>query len=519
MRDHEFEVDRATAVAWREFQARLADQLVAMDEDDVALIAARVGEEPEAGAAPYVQFCAFGEGMLRAEVAGNHVLDERWQLDDQAMSALAELGWAAPTYAPDDEPDHGSLNHFVDVERTEGDRLAVMATRALRDVFGVPHPALLTGDVGDEEPAPASEAAAHERGDEPVATFPYGGRDELVALVDRALTPYFGSEPRHDSDGDIPVDAGRSIFFVRVPEEVPVIEIFGCIAADVADHVAAEREIAILNRDARFAKFRLAGDSIVVELQLPAWPFVPEHLRAMVAMLTEMIATHEGDLVARVGGRHLADLLDPAGHLCEHGDDADEDGDEDAVGEDEAPGGVARVEEELTDDERELFGIAAPDDDATRGVARGSRRQEMRDRFTYAELVMAQLNAEKRGSVGPELAASLCGHDADVILDLLRANEEEEIAWRQARDEEVREGDVEGVAACESELRYAAAQSRLLRRALRLVVEGEAAVDAERRPEQSVRQRPRRRPLPPRPPRPRKVPDPTIEEVDPDIWG
>ena len=483
MRDHEFEVDRATAVAWREFQARLADQLVAMEQDDVAIIDAMVGEEPEEGAAPYVQFCAFGEGMLRGEVAGNHVLDDRWQLDDQAMAALAELGWAAPTYAPDDEPDHGSLNHYVDVERTEADRLAVMTTRALRDVFGVPHPALLTGDVPDAEPAPANEAAAHERGDEPVATFPYGGRDELLALVDRALMPYFGHAPRHDTDGDIPVDTGRSVFFVRVPEEVPVVEIFGCIAVDVTDPVAAEREIAILNRDARFAKFRLAGDSVVVELQLPAWPFVPEHLRAMVAMLTEMITTHEGDLVARVGGRHLNDLLDPEGPA------ADED-DPDETGEDEA-----------------------------REVARGTRRQDVRDRLTYAELVMAQLNAEKRGSVGPELAASICGHDADVILDLLRANEEEEIAWRQARAAAVIEDDVEGVAACESELRYAAAQSRLLRRALRLVVESEATVDGEHLPERPVRQRPRRLPRPPRPPRPRKVPDPTIEEVDPDIWG
>ena len=45
MRDHEFEVDRASAVAWREFQAQLADRLVEMDDinpemprTDVALV-------------------------------------------------------------------------------------------------------------------------------------------------------------------------------------------------------------------------------------------------------------------------------------------------------------------------------------------------------------------------------------------------------------------------------------------------------------------------------------------------
>ena len=136
MRDDEFEMDRATGVAWREFQAQLADRLAAMEEDDVAIVEAVAGHEPEAGAVPYVQFCAFGDGMLRGEVASNHVLDERWQLDAEALAALGELGYAAPTYAPDEEPDHGSLNHYVDLERTEADRLAVMATRALRDVFG-----------------------------------------------------------------------------------------------------------------------------------------------------------------------------------------------------------------------------------------------------------------------------------------------------------------------------------------------------------------------------------------------
>ena len=483
MRDHEFEVDRATVVAWREFQAQLADRLAALEEDDVAIVEAMVGEEPEAGAAPYVQFCAFGDGMLRGEVASNHVLDERWELGEEPVRALGELGWAAPTYAPDEEPDHGSLNHYVDVEQADADRLAVMATRALRDVFGVAHPALLCGDVADEVSAPAAEGAAAERTDEPVAAFPHGGHEELSAMVDRALTPYFGHEPRHDSDGDIPVTAGLSVFFVRVPEDVPVVELFGCVATDVADLDAARREVEILNRDVRFAKFRVSGDSVVVDLQLPAWPFVAEQLRALMAMLTDMITKVEDDLVERVGGRHLLDLDDTD----------DEDGSGDAPLEVEA------------EDEREVLIDLVGDD--------------VRDRVSHAELVLAQLNAEKRGSVDPELAASICGHDAEVVLDLIRRDEQAEIAWRQARDVALEEGDTETVAACDSELRHAAASTRLLRRALRLVVEREAALDAARAEEQVGRQRPRRRSHPPRPSRPRTVPDPTIEEVDPDIWG
>ena len=497
MRDHEFEVDRATASAWRQFQAQLADRLTTMEEDDVAVVEAMVGEEPEAGAVPYVQFCAYGPGMLRGEVAGNHVLDARWALAEESVRTLGEIGYHEPSYAPDDEPDHGSLNHYVDLPQGEADRLAVMATRALRDVFGVPHPALLSGDLVDETDAGAVEAAAHERLDEPVAAFPHGGPEELSAMVDRALTPYFGHEPRHDSDGDIPVTAGLSLFFVRVHEELPVVEMFGCVATDVTDLEAAQREVTILNRDVRFAKFRLSGDSIMVDLQLPAWPFVPEHLRAMVAMLGDLLTGVEDDLVERVGGRHVHDPRDSE--------------------DDEA-------EAERTDDEGE-GGTGCLDDDRGRTVAgaeRGRRGRPERDRGTYADLVLAQLNADKRGSVDPELAASICGHDADVILDLIRVNEEQEIAWRQARDEALVEGNVDDVAPCEAELRYAAASTRLLRRALRVVVEREAAADAAQTApsqERTGRHRPRRRPLPPRPSRPRTVPDPTIEEVDPDIWG
>lgn len=491
MRDHEFEVDRVTASAWRQFQAQLADRLATMEEDDVAVVEAMVGEEPEAGAVPYVQFCAYGPRMLRGEVAGNHVLDGRWALGDESVRTLGEIGYHEPTYAPDDEPDHGSLNHYVDLPQDEADRLAVMATRALRDVFGVPHPALLSGDLVDETDAVAVEAAAHERLDEPVAVFPHGGPEELSTMVDRALTPYFGHEPPHDSDGDIPVTAGLALFFVRVHEELPVVEMFGCVATDVTDLEAARREVTILNRDVRFAKFRLSGDSIMVDLQLPAWPFVPEHLRAMVAMLGDLLTRVEDDLVERVGGRHVHDPRD-ADADADADVNADEDEDED------------ETEPDRTDDER------------------GRRGRAVRDRGTYADLVLAQLNADKRGSVDPELAASICGHDADVILDLIRVNEEQEIAWRHARDEALAEGNVGDVAPCEAELRYAAASTRLLRRALRVVVEREAAAGAAQTPpsrERTGRHRPRRRPLPPRPARPRTVPDPTIEEVDPDIWG
>ena len=461
------EVDRAAADAWVRFQARLGDRLAGMAEDDVLVVEALVADEDEPGAAPYVQFCAWGEGMLRGEVASNHVLMEPRELDEEGERALEELGYDAPTYGPDDEADAGSLNFHADLPQSAADRLAVMSVRALRDVFGVAHPALLTGVLADGSAAPV-EPAAVERTDEPVASHPHGGHEELTALVDRALTPYFGHEPRHDDDGDIPVDLGDTVLFVRVHASVPVVELFACVATDVQDLERAAFEINVLNRDVRFVKFRLVGDSILADLQLPAWPFAPEHLRAMVAVMTETLQQVESDLVARVCGRPVLG-----------GEDADD-------------------PDEVEVDEVEVG----------RGGGAGGRR------WRSAERVLVQLHAESPGSVTPEVAASICGDDVETILDLIAHEESQKAAWRRSRDEARAAGDVGGVEAGEAEVAYSRHTLSLLRRALRVVVERQAArEEGAARPTTLTRRTQRH------PPRLRRVPDPTLEEVDPEMWG
>lgn len=459
------EVDRAAAEAWTRFQARLGDRLAELAEGDVLVIEAMVGDDSEPGARPHVQFAAWGDAMLRGEAASNHVLMAPRRLEGEQERALLALGYDAPTHTPDDPPDLGSLDFHVDLPQAEADRLAVMSVRALRDVYGVEHPALLSGDVVEDLSAP-EEPAAVERTEEPVAAYPHG-HEELSELVDRALTPYFGHEPRRDDDGDIPVDLGSTVLFVRVHESVPVVELFACAASDVQDLERAAFEINVLNRDVRFVKFRLVGDSILADLQIPAWPFAPEHLRAMLAHMTETIERIGADLVERVGGRHLL------------GDD-EADPDPDEADEDEA------------------------EDDESRAPWRS------------AECILAQLDAGSPGSVSPELAASICGYDVELILGLIGNAEAQEVAWRAARDSARTAGDAGDVVVCKAEMTYSRDSVRLLRRALRVVVERQALRAEAQHWAPVIQRSPRRRPLPPRP---RRVPDPTLEEVDPEIWG
>jgi len=47
-----------------------------------------------------------------------------------------------------------------------------------------------------------------------------------------------------------------------------------------------------------------------------------------------------------------------------------------------------------------------------------------------AMLTLLQFDAADPGSLKPRMAARVCGYDARLILDLIRWNEEQEIAWR-----------------------------------------------------------------------------------------
>jgi hypothetical protein len=85
---------------------------------------------------------------------------------------------------------------------------------------------------------------------------------------------------------------------------------------------------------------------------------------------------------------------------------------------------------------------------------------------------LLQLDADEPGSVRPEDAARLCGYDSDLLLELIRWNEEQEIAWRQARDEAYATGEDDEAEVCEIERAHADRTVKLLRKALRRVVLG-----------------------------------------------
>ena len=83
-------------------------------------------------------------GSDQAQAVANAFLSPTAHLANSRISSLLSIGWHAPTYQLEKgmtEPPDGSPNFYVDAASpVPFDRLAAMAVRTLRDVYGVGHP-------------------------------------------------------------------------------------------------------------------------------------------------------------------------------------------------------------------------------------------------------------------------------------------------------------------------------------------------------------------------------------------
>ena len=295
------DLESSTKAAWSEFERRLVARLDAMAEDDLLLVEVP-GDEEQDGATPYVQFCAWGDDMLRCEAVSNHYLAATWALTDEAGSELVTLGFTAPTYAPDATADDGSSNFYVDVPRDEAFDLGWMTVVALRDVYGVPHPMLLDAD-GIVDPPPNDDDLAADDGHECDAEAPKAhiasGPDELQELVDAAMERSLGHPPHKDSDGDIPISTEDCMVWVCVNRSTPAVDVWGVAYGGITDRELALHEVAVLNRDNVEVKFVLRDDCIVGQVRVNALPFVRGHLHQAVEAVCTAVDRAKEDLTPR----------------------------------------------------------------------------------------------------------------------------------------------------------------------------------------------------------------------------
>ena len=312
------------------------------------------------------------------------------------------------------KPSESQPNYWAGYARSHVDQAAAVAVSAFRVAFGVVHPAFLRTDDftwGAEGLTPSPETRS-----EAAATYPVD-REHLHRLVDETLTPMLGHPPHRDCDGDIPICAGSAVVFVRSQGRLPLIRLFAQMVTAISDLEAAADEVAELIRAVEGVKFTLVEDWVVASADLLALPFAPQHLLVLVARVCDVVSGDDARLARRVGGRVF---LDPG----DEGEDATEDGS---------------------------------------GAADGIPRVMVR---------MLRLEAEKPGSLRPKVVAKLCGYDTDLLHELIRWNEEQQEAWRAARDEATAIGEYDEAEAFEHERAHARHTVRVLRKALRRVLLG-----------------------------------------------
>ncbi|GGK70095.1 T3SS (YopN, CesT) and YbjN peptide-binding chaperone 1 [Ornithinimicrobium pekingense] len=422
----EFDLDRTTEVGWASFLSRLADHLATLAGP---LTLRPLGGEDDGSPVLEVSVRDDGPGEAGLHAELRPAAGAPWADDDRSRHLMA-LGWTA-------DPDRTA--YLLELPRSHAHLLAAVMTDTLREVVGVPHPALL--DAGELTIAAPAEDEQGERDAQPVPDLDLDTAvtvrtpAELRGLVDATLHAALGHAPRHDHDGDVPILFGSALVYVRTADAQPVVTVFAIPVQDIGDLEAARHEVEIFNRRSVFGKLHLVGRQLVASVSIPCLPFVPRHLVGMVELMGREIDRLDEDLALRVRGRRWIDLLAGTTPAGPGGAPAGTDG-----GAPSAPGPAPRASQ-------------PPEEEALPGEL----------------ATMLQLDASGT-ALPPARVAEICHHDRDLILRLIRLAEERTIEARASVGRAGAAGDADAARSAGDEVRRWSRTVRVLRAALRHVV-------------------------------------------------
>lgn len=314
--------DRDVERAWKEFRVRLGDYVAAMRDGD-GLVLEPMAEESAGPAGPCVQFYAWDGGQVRCEVPSDaHLAGDR-QLSTGDRALLTDLGLQEPTRGPDDPEDGGSPAYWMDRLTGWSDELAAVSVRALREIWGVPHPLFLRIETFGPDPGRTFEPIlvvdeTPQAPPLPVAVEPTG-EEHLRELVESTVQQRIGSPPPWDDDGDIVLRVAGVLLFVGIGQGSGTVDLFAPIVHTITGRTRAAEVVADLNRRWPHLKFVLVEDRVAVALHLPSAPFVPAHLLSALDRMAEFLETLDVEFATHLGG----ELLREPDHVCGPDDDED----------------------------------------------------------------------------------------------------------------------------------------------------------------------------------------------------
>ncbi len=164
------------------------------------------------------------------------------------------------------------------------EHLAGVLTRTIRS-FGAIHPAFLqrTGvwpgdDEAEADSDEESEGYVADAADR-VTVYEITSAEHLRELVSDALVPMLGHAPVEDDDGDLCIDLGGAVCYLRVGQDGAYVTVFMTVADEVEMTKRSFERVNRLNRTHRIARFTLERGTVVATMDLWCWPFVPLLLR------------------------------------------------------------------------------------------------------------------------------------------------------------------------------------------------------------------------------------------------
>jgi hypothetical protein len=296
----------ASSAAWPVFEARLAETLETLEEDQYLVISSKRGWA-------YVQFAAQGSFGLRAESVSNNYLFGSNRLSADQIEALRTLGWSPPTGTPQEatpkrQPD-GSPNFFRDFGRPVpfGD-VARLAVRTLTEVLGIPHPGFLKYKAFDRNhqsiliptlglmrcpPAPRQEKP-------PADTV-----GEVRVLLLEAIRKASGIPDLEFSDENnlLPLRFGTAMVLVRVHREPFCVGIISPILANVEVNDVLVDRLNDINAKVRFARLFVTEGTVYAAVEVSASPFVADHVVRACELLGRLADDLDESLQEQFGGR------------------------------------------------------------------------------------------------------------------------------------------------------------------------------------------------------------------------
>lgn len=413
--------------AWTAFRRRLGDRLSALAQDESIGVALRMGEDDDERVAPYCRAMAWGGRGLSVEAVSDAFLAPADRVGGPGAARLRDLGFHPP--GGEEAP-----NHHLTLDQREADRAAWMIVSALREVFGVLHPALLQDEeasgADDREEGPGERAGAttggardeHWPADDHGPWFPTDG-EEVRRALHRVARELLGEEPVWDADDDLAIATDQAQVWVVVASAVPRVLLTCTLLTEVVDESRALVEANLLNRRHFGLTFLLDDRRLVVRRELGVSAFQPADVRAELARLVEQADRWVVELRERVGGRGVWDDAGSA-PLAARG-----------------PGDAAGL------------------DDA------------QQRRFAAAQDVARELEREQRGSADPATLARVYHHDRALVMLAVAATRAREAEHRR-RAEKHLEAERPAVAKrFRAAARYERELRSRLRRALRITVQ------------------------------------------------